>query len=159
MKSLTAKDIMTQEVLAARADWSLDRLAEFFADNNISGAPVIDKNETLIGVVSLTDMARHESFSSAGIGKGDVHEFYYQELDSQYEREELATLRIRTESVTTVCDIMTPMLFAVDEETVVREVADTMVRGHIHRVLVTRDKKVTGIVTALDMLKIVRDFR
>jgi CBS domain-containing protein len=104
-------------------------------------------------------MARHESFSSAGIGKGDVHEFYYQELDSQYEREELATLRIRTESVTTVCDIMTPMLFAVDEETVVREVADTMVRGHIHRVLVTRDKKVTGIVTALDMLKIVRDFR
>ena len=157
MKSLTAKDIMTQEVLVARADWSLDQLAEFFADNNISGAPVIDKNEALIGVVSLTDMARHESFCSAGAGTGDVHEFYYQEFESRYEREELATLRIRAEPITTVREIMTPMLFAVDAETLVQEVADTMVRGHIHRVLVTREKKVIGIVTAMDMLKIIRD--
>ncbi len=157
MKSLTAKDIMTQDILVARADWSLDRLAEFFADNYISGAPVIDRHEVLIGVVSLTDMARHESFCSAEVGAGDVHEYYYQELESQYAREELAALRIRAEPITTVFDIMTPMLFAVDGDTLVQEVADTMVRGHIHRVLVTREKKVVGIVTALDMLKIIRD--
>jgi len=108
-------------------------------------------------VVSLTDMARHESFRSAEVEMGDVRAYYYQELGSQYAREELAALRISAEPMTTVYEIMTPMLFAVDAETLVQEVADTMVRGHIHRVFVTRDKKVVGIITALDMLKIIRD--
>jgi len=30
-----------------------------------------------------------------------------------------------------------------------------MLKGHIHRVMVTRDKKLVGIVTTMDMLKIV----
>jgi len=32
-----------------------------------------------------------------------------------------------------------------------------MVRGRIHRVLVTSRKKVVGIVSALDILQVVRD--
>ena len=36
-------------------------------------------------------------------------------------------------------------------------VADTMLKGRIHRVFVTRDRKLVGIVTALDMLQVIRD--
>ena len=52
---------------------------------------------------------------------------------------------------------MTPMLFEVPETATVQEIADMMVRGGIHRVLVTSRKKLIGIVSALDILKVVRD--
>jgi CBS domain-containing protein len=55
-----------------------------------------------------------------------------------------------------VRDIMTPMIFSVSEDTSVQEVAETMLKGRIHRVFVTRDNKLAGIVTALDMLKVIR---
>ncbi len=64
---------------------------------------------------------------------------------------------IEPESGVTARDLMTPMVFEVREDTPVQEVADMMVRGGIHRVLVTKAKKPTGIVTALDMVKIIRD--
>jgi CBS domain-containing protein len=63
----------------------------------------------------------------------------------------------RDESSAQVRDIMTPMIFKVEEDTSVQEVAETMLRGRIHRVFVTRDSTLTGIVTALDMLQVIRD--
>jgi signal-transduction protein with cAMP-binding, CBS, and nucleotidyltransferase domain len=32
-----------------------------------------------------------------------------------------------------------------------------MIKGHIHRIFVTRDKQVVGVLTAFDMLKVIRD--
>jgi CBS domain-containing protein len=49
------------------------------------------------------------------------------------------------------------MIFSVNEDTSVQEAADTMLKGGIHRVFVTRDSKLIGIVTALDMLQVIRD--
>ena len=43
------------------------------------------------------------------------------------------------------------------EDTPLQKVADTMIRGRIHRLLVTRGDKVTGIIAALDLLKVIRD--
>jgi CBS domain-containing protein len=57
----------------------------------------------------------------------------------------------------TVKDIMTPMLFKVDENTTIQEVADAMIGGRVHRLLVTHGGKVIGIVTTMDMLKVIRD--
>jgi len=56
-----------------------------------------------------------------------------------------------------VLDIMTPIVFSVTENTSVQDVAETMLKGGIHRVFVTRDSKLVGIVTALDMLQVIRD--
>jgi len=52
---------------------------------------------------------------------------------------------------------MTPMIFEVTEDARVQDVAETMLKGNIHRVFVTRDKKLTGIVTTLDMMQVIRD--
>ena len=61
MKELTAKDVMTREVLAVGADWPLERLADFPVENSISGAPVTSEDGRLLGVVSVTDIVRHTS--------------------------------------------------------------------------------------------------
>ncbi len=160
MNTLTAKDIMNTEILLAQADWSLDRLAEFFIDNYISGAPVISRDEELIGVVSLTDIVRYASFHSQETQRDDVHEYYLRGLENRYAQEDIAALglSLKPEPLGTVRDIMTPLIFDVPEDAPLKSIADTMVRGHIHRLFVTRGKQVVGIITALDMLRTIRDY-
>jgi len=63
MRELRAKDIMTKNILKVREDWSVHRLAEFFAENSISGAPVISTDGKLVGVVSLTDIILQNTLS------------------------------------------------------------------------------------------------
>ena len=57
--TLTAADLMTGDIQLANASWSLRELVQFLSRNEISGAPVVaDGGQQLIGVVSLTDVAR-----------------------------------------------------------------------------------------------------
>ena len=39
-------------------DWSMERLASFLTDHEISGAPVVDESGNLCGMVSVTDIVR-----------------------------------------------------------------------------------------------------
>ena len=55
IRGMTVGDIMRSEVLAAGADWSLETLGDFLIDNSISGAPVTNQDDELVGVVSLTE--------------------------------------------------------------------------------------------------------
>lgn len=158
MNTLTAKDIMNTEILVAQADWSLDQLAEFFIDNYISGAPVLSEDNELIGVVSLTDIVRYTSFHIQESRQDDIHEYYLRGLESRYAQEELAALGLKPEPMGTIRDIMTPLIFDVPEDAPLKSIADTMVRGHIHRLFVTRGKQIVGIITALDMLRTMRDY-
>jgi CBS domain-containing protein len=160
MNTLTAKDIMNTEILVAQADWSLDQLAEFFIDNYISGAPVLSQDNELIGVVSLTDIVRQASFHGQEMQQEDIHEYYLRGLENRYAQEEITTLglSLKPEPMGTVRDIMTPLIFDVPEDAPLKSIADTMVRGHIHRLFVTRGKQIVGIITALDMLRIMRDY-
>lgn len=49
--------------------------------------------------------------------------------------------------------IMTPWAVSFEEETPVLELARQMLRKRIHRVVITRDGKLSGIVTTMDLLK------
>lgn len=157
MNNLIAADVMTTPVLTVPDDWGMDQLASYFVDKNISGAPVTDATGHLVGVVSMTDIVRHSSMPLSQDEARDTHEYYLASSGRLYTDEEMEGFHIDTSSDATTRDLMTPMLFEVAEDTAVKDVADMMVRGGIHRVLVTNNKKVTGIVTALDMLKVVRD--
>lgn len=150
----TVQDIMTKEVLSVKADWSLETLSQFFFDKHISGAPVVDRNDKLIGIVSITDLARTSTISPTA--EHETHDYYLDtRIHSGISQDDLAMLRVESESAVTVKDIMTPMIFEVDEDTSVQEAANMMLKGRIHRVFVTRDKKVVGVVTTMDMLKLI----
>ena len=157
VRKMTVSDVMRSEVLAVEAGWSLDQLADFLVDKGISGAPVTAAGGQLIGVVSLTDIVRQSRLPDQGADRDDTHDVYLYELERRMDRDELRELHVQYEEQVQVLDIMTPMIFSVSEDTSVQEVADTMLKGRIHRVFVTRDGKLTGIVTALDMLQVIRD--
>lgn len=152
-------DLMQRDVLSVEDDWSLEQLARFFTDHQISGAPVISSKGELVGVVSATDIVRYDGMPESERDtptRHDTHDYYLYTLERQVAQEEMTTFHVDRDSSVSVRDIMTPMIFQVDENASVREAADTMIKGHIHRLFITRDNKISGVVTALDMLQAIR---
>lgn len=153
MKWNSAKDLMTTDVITVEADWPLDRVAQVLVDNEISGAPVVE-GRTLVGVISLTDLARHDGSAGESVAERPTA-YYRHELESEYSEEDLNSLHLSESSDTTARQVMTPQVYDVNEHTSVQQVAEIMQRGGIHRVFVTKDGELQGIITALDMLKVI----
>lgn len=157
MVSLLAKDIMNPDVLSVGPDWSIGQLADFLCSNSISGAPVISEDNKLLGVVSMTDLVRQASMPGVDSCSGYADESYIHSPERQYSPEEIGTSRIDAQSLVTVRDIMTPVTFNVNEYTRIQDVADAMLRGRIHRVFVTSNESLIGIITSMDLLSAIRD--
>jgi len=154
--TLTAHELMVTDLRTAHPDWPVDQLANFFQQHVITGAPVVDDDGRLVGVVSISDIARYSGQA------GEEAEFtafrpYHASADDAYDEEDLVTLRLREVPDATVEDIMTPEVYSVDVDATVQRVADTMLKRRIHRVLVTEDGQLKGLITAFDLLRIVRD--
>lgn len=149
--TLTANDLMTRDVHCAHAHWSVARLVEFFNEKAISGAPVVSSEGQLIGVVSRSDIARRGGDAPRprrGPPSAEAHDFYMYGPAYTY----VEPTR-KLESELSVHDLMTPMIFDVPLLATPREIAETMLRGRIHRVFVTEEGMVIGVISALDMLR------
>jgi CBS domain-containing protein len=151
MRVLTAKDVMNPEVVAVRDDLSVAELAEFLVDNEISGAPVEDASGHLVGVVSLTDLAAWETAREVALPDRGHADYYVRGWEERWNAEDLTGLRIG-DAERTVGEIMTPTILGIDEEATIPQVAQKMIDGHVHRLLVLRGRRVVGIVTTTDLL-------
>ena len=151
--SVAARDIMTPSVKAVPQNWTMQQLAGFLTDNEITGSPVCDEDDRIIGIVTLKDIAEFRW--------NQVTSDTEKELSAE-ERDEARRLRQlmfdgMSRMPVEVRDIMTPSVMSVDEETGVRAIADIMMAEHLHRIFVTKDESITGIITTYDMLKLVAD--
>ena len=54
------KDIMTKDVLTLSPNDSLEKAAELFVEHGISGAPVIDAFNNVIGMLTEGDLVRQQ---------------------------------------------------------------------------------------------------
>lgn len=137
---------MRRKVITVHPDMTIAELGKLFVDHRITGAPVVEDGK-LLGVVSETDLARREKAGAQAEKK--AHSFY-----RRAEEDGAQTVVIEeTPAFNHVVDIMTPAVLSADENTPVRELASTMLRKHIHRILITRKGKLCGIVTSMDLLR------
>lgn len=144
-------DLMTRSLLVANADWRVSELAEFLVSNGISGAPVVDEYERVVGVVSVTDIARHASMVEDEPGTHH-HQYYTDTLDFTLDDDLFIEYDEEEGDVAVVRDIMTPAVFDVDVRSSAREASVAMVKNRIHRVMVSDKGRMVGIVSALDIL-------
>ncbi len=157
MVRLMAKDIMNTKVLSVGPDWSINQLADFLLSNSISGAPVISEDNKLMGVVSMTDLVRYTSLPGVDTCADFKDDCYIHSHEKQISSDDIESTHIDAQSLVSVRDIMTPVTFNVNEYTRIQDVADAMLRGQIHRVFVTRDETLVGIITTMDLLSAVRE--
>ena len=72
--SLRAKDIMNADVVVARDAMSVHQLAILLETNQVSGVPVLDTDDKLVGVVSTSDiLLTDEAFGEGIVLDSDYH--------------------------------------------------------------------------------------
>lgn len=142
---MQARDLMRRKVITATPEMTLKELADLFINRHITGAPVVDRIGKTVGVVSQTDLVRHEHEA----GAPEVATYHIEPDELQIKR----GFQIEAPDYTRVKDVMTPKVISFDEATDISEVASVMLRRRIHRVVITSKGKLTGILTSMDLLK------
>ena len=151
MRPITAGDLMNPEVLTVPENMTVRELARYLTDNEITGAPVESLSGKLIGVVSVVDIATVASDTGNVTTDRSSPDFYVRGWEDKLSPEEIKDFRVDNEDLQ-VGEIMTPTVFSVGEDATVSEIASMMLRGHLHRLLVTRDDRPVGIVSTSDLL-------
>jgi len=151
MRPITASDLMNPEVLTVREDMTVRELASFLIANEISGAPVADGEGRLVGVVSLVDVAAAATGEDRRRQDEDGSGFFGRDWEEGLDEEDVEDLPLDQEGLR-VADIMNPKIYSVTEDATVSEVASLMLKGHLHRLLVTREDRAVGILTTSDLL-------
>lgn len=154
ISTLTLAELMSGgEVLTVYEGWSIKRLAGFFVKHNISGAPVVASDDTLVGVVTQSDVIRFESKSPSDAEIRKVVQFYYGPNTSGLTEADIRQLKEKAIETCTVNAIMTPGVKSMDIHTSAAEACRFMVDQDVHRLFVTTQERVVGVVTAMDFLR------
>ena len=150
---LRARDVMQANVIAVPPELTLAALEDFLISNRISGAPVTYDGE-LVGIVSRSDVVRSLSLerSLSGViadGLASPEEGEGPVSLPAYLRAQLGARTVR--------DVMVADPVTVAAEMPVAEVARLLTVRHIHRVLVVDGKAVRGVISTLDLVRLIAE--
>ncbi len=152
---LIARDIMSSPVINVKTSMTIEEVSDLFSSRMISGAPVYDDDDKLVGVVSQNDIVRNEPRREHVISDKVATSYVFQPWQQDFDTEELNGFHLEEPETLTVKDIMTPFIYRVKQDTTAKQVADIMVSSRIHRLFVTdKNDKIIGIISALDILRV-----
>ncbi len=152
--SSIARDIMTRDVLTVHEDASISELASFLHNNEITGAPVVDSEDKVVGVVSVVDIARAESDHAEDSTVWDAVVSHSYHLDWDQGLDDGIRIFHLKDSGVSVCDIMNRSVHAVEESTPIPEVVEKLLQFHLHRTLVIEEGRLVGIISTSDLLQL-----
>ncbi len=156
MRPIVAKDLMSSDVMTVPVDLPVDELADFFLDNEITGAPVAGEDGVVVGVVSVVDIARVKSAPAEEAWETLTPTYYDRAEDPQIGKDGIRIFHVGADTQR-VRDIMNGQLHSVGENATVSEIASSMIRNHIHRLLVIEHNKLVGVISTSDLLGLLVD--
>ena len=142
-QSLLAQNVMTTEVISVTPETSLKETAATMAAHGISGIPVIDDRETVVGVISEKDFLFH---------MGEKRTRSIMNVIAQCLTDSgCVAVSIRTGQAK---DIMTSPAHTVFEDTPVFEIASIFAEKNINRVpVLDKNGHLVGIVARADIFQ------
>jgi CBS domain-containing protein len=149
---LTAKDIMSSPAVCTTEEATVQDLLSLLDHNQISGVPVVDTNNRLTGVISITDLLSL-SIEAAEAGISDESDFHTSPaMDGLAEANGLL---VPDQDVLElpVGDLMSRNVRTATEETAIGEIAHALLTHKIHRLIIVRKDLVVGIVSTGDILR------
>ncbi len=144
MTSLTARDLMTPDVVTVPLETPVLAMARLLADRGISAVPVVDAKGQLAGIVTEGDLIRRLA------GEEDRPASWLASIFADPARQ--ADRYARTHGVTAQ-DVMTDQVVTVSPDTTVTRIAGLMEEHGIRRVLVTEEGRLKGLVSRADLLR------
>jgi len=146
---LTAKDIMTRDVLVVKPDTSIEELSSILVKNEISGVPVVDDSGALYGIVTENDLISRNKRLHIPTVVSFLDAAIYLESSKKFEQE------VKRLTATRVGDICVRKVVTIAEDTTVMDIATIMSEKKVHLLPVLKAGKVVGIVGKRDVVKAV----
>lgn len=142
-------ELMNPDVVCARPGMTAGEVARLLAERRVGGAPVVNERGRILGIVTQSDLARYLSQRVALEQTGS----FYSDLE---EYQDLGHLRA-DRSRTPVEDLMQRRVYKVDRDASVAMAANIMRERRVHRLLVTDRGLLVGVISALDLLRVVEE--
>lgn len=142
-----AKDIMSKEVLTVKPETSVSELAQLLTTHNINGAPVVDSDGKLIGVVTENDLVFQKKQVHIPTVINILDSFIYLESQEKMKKE------MEKISAVTVENIYSKDVKTVTPETPIEEIATIMAEQHIHTIPVIKDNNIVGVIGKKDIIR------
>lgn len=127
---VTAKHIMSQDLLVLHPEQPLSEAIELLVSRGVSGAPVVDKDYKLVGVLSELDCMKPLASS-----------VFHQE---------------GTADLLQVSEVMSREVRTVDPSTDLYTIVHRLMRHRIRRLLVVQGEVLIGLVSRRDVLRAIR---
>ena len=144
---MRAMDVMTTPVITVEPETTVQDLARLLSERNISGVPVCEGGDRLIGIVSEGDLLhRAETGTERRVQK---RRSWW--LDSLAAEEQAARDYVKAHGQK-VRDIMSREVISVADTTDLAEVAMLLETKLIKRVPVVRDGKLVGIISRANLV-------
>ncbi len=144
---LKAKDIMTKNPVTITPDMEITHAAKLLFDNHVNGAPVVEKDEKMVGILCQSDLIAQQK----KIPIPSLFTF----LDGFIPLTSLKKIEktIQKIAATTVRDAMTENPVSVDPDTDIEEIAALMVDKSFYSIPVEDNGKLVGIIGKEDILQ------
>jgi len=146
---MRAMDVMTTHVITVGPDTSVQEVAKILSERSISGVPVVDAENRLIGIVSEGDLLHRVETGTERRVQRRRRSWW---LDTIGSEEELARDYVKSHG-RTAGDVMTREVVSVSDTTELADIANLLETKRIKRVPVVRDGKLVGIVSRANLVR------
>ncbi len=141
-------DVMSTEVITVQPTTSVNKIAHLMSDNDISGLPVVDDNNEVVGVITELDLiVRNARFKMPT---------YFVILDSIIYLERPGHFRERLQHMlgTTAEEIMSKPPKIVTPNSTIEDLASLMIDRRMNPLpVVDEENKLIGIVSRSDIIR------
>jgi CBS domain-containing protein len=145
---MQAADVMATNVITVTPDTSVQDLAGLLSQYGISGVPVVDAANALVGIVSEGDLLHRAETGTERRTERRRPRW----LDSFAAERDLAHDYVKSHA-RTVGDVMTRDVITVPETAALDDIANLLETNRIKRVPVVRDGHVVGIISRANLVR------
>jgi CBS-domain-containing membrane protein len=144
---LTAKDIMSTEVITVSPETNVVQAARLLLEKHINGIPVVDENHLLVGILCQSDLiSQQKKISLPSL-------FTFLDGYISFTSTKAFDKEFKKISAIKVADAMTADPVTVTLDTPLEEIATLMVNRGFHTVPVVEGNRLVGVIGKEDVLK------
>ena len=144
---LKAIDIMTRDVITVQENMTVEALGRIFIEKRISGAPVLNSQGRIVGIVTENDLVRKNSRLHIPTVVRIFDAFVPLGSTDRVEEE------IRRIAASTVSEICSRTVVTVPPDATLQDISSLMFEKGVHLIPVLDSGQIVGIIGKIDIIK------